>query len=196
MQVDNYRPYIEQLKQTRRRRLLPDHGQDPTPIVQAMKNIGYNPAWMLYSVQFYGPQASCRPPRRSAPSRRATSSSRHPVRDGPNKYPVLQQVKTSSTAPSPTRFTDFTAVVDERVGAVGEVGHRVRVDLTQDCVLQKAQAETAWTPAACTRRRTSTRPTRSVASAGWIKLTTDGFVYDEKVTNPTKGRRSTATRRT
>ena len=32
--------------------------QDPTPIVQAMKNVGYNPAWMLYSVQFYGPQAA------------------------------------------------------------------------------------------------------------------------------------------
>jgi hypothetical protein len=32
-------------------------GQDPSPIVQAIKNIGWNPEWILASTQFYAPQA-------------------------------------------------------------------------------------------------------------------------------------------
>src|SRR4051812_113301 len=58
VQVDNYRPYIEQLKQKGAAGLYQVTAQDATPIVQAMKNVGYNPAWALYSTQFYGPQAA------------------------------------------------------------------------------------------------------------------------------------------
>ncbi len=57
VQVDNYRPYIEQLKTTGAKGFYQISAQDPTPIVQAMKNVGYTPDWVLYSVQFYGPQA-------------------------------------------------------------------------------------------------------------------------------------------
>ena len=55
--VDNYRPYMEQMKGAGAKGIYIVSAQDPSPIVQAMKNVGWNPDWILYSVQFYGPQA-------------------------------------------------------------------------------------------------------------------------------------------
>ena len=55
--VDNYRPYMEQMKGAGAKAYFGISAQDPSPIVQAMKDTGWTPSYILYSTQFYGPQA-------------------------------------------------------------------------------------------------------------------------------------------
>ena len=58
-----------------------------------MKNIGYNPAFVLYSVQYYG-----RRPRGSQGLGTIPPSYvllAHGVRDGQSKYPALAEIETS-----------------------------------------------------------------------------------------------------
>ncbi len=60
--------------------------------------------------------------------------------------------------------------------------------LTVDCVLQKAQSQTAWTAGGLYPPQNLTPGNQHASPCiALVKLTTDGFVYDEKATNPTKG---------
>ncbi len=102
VQVDNYRPYIEQLKQKGAAGLYQVTAQDATPIVQAMKNVGYNPAWTLYSTQFYGPQAAAAA-KALGSSRPATSSSRRSRSTWRASTRRCSSSSTSSTARCRTR---------------------------------------------------------------------------------------------
>ena len=108
--VPNYRPYVEQLKQDGVVGYDSINGQDITPIYQAMKNVGYNPQFVLFSVQYY----------LNANVQAAKSLGTFPntyirlqppaVRDGPDAVPGAgagQDILSAAVA-SP-RFTDFTA---------------------------------------------------------------------------------------
>ncbi len=126
--VDNYRPYMEQLKGAGARGYYGISAQDPSPIVQAMKNIGYNPSWILYSPQFYGPQAV-------AAAKATPVFPPSYVQFGAlpfelaSQFPVLQQteniVKAAVANPKLTAFTDSSI---QRLAAVGEVRHRMRLE--------------------------------------------------------------------
>ena len=128
MQVDNYRPYMEQMKRPGAVGVYEISAQDPTPIVQAMKNVGYNPAWILYSAQFYGPQATRRRrPLGSFPPSYVQFGA-IPF-DLASQYPVVQQVINIVHGAVPNaKLTTFTLVLDERLAAVGRIGHGVRVE--------------------------------------------------------------------
>jgi hypothetical protein len=185
--VDNYRPYMEQLKGAGAKAYYAISAQDPSPIVQAMKNTGWLPSYILYSGQFYGPQAvaAAKATPVFPPSYVQFLSLPFELKD---KYPVLQQtediVKAAVTNPKLTAFTisafSAWALFAQSATACGS-------NLTMECVLQKAADHTDWTggglyPPHSTQAGADASPCITV-----VKLTPTGFVYDEKVTAPTKG---------
>ena len=70
-------PALHGAVQGRRRQgsVLRDLRAGPGPEVQAMKNTGWNPDWIVLQHSVLRPAGVCRLPSRSAPSRRATCSS-------------------------------------------------------------------------------------------------------------------------
>jgi ABC-type branched-subunit amino acid transport system substrate-binding protein len=185
--VDNYRPYMEQLKGSGARGYYGISAQDPSPIVQAMKNIGYNPSWILYSPQFYGPQAV-------AAAKATPVFPPSYVQFGAlpfelaSQYPVLQQtesiVKAAVSNPKLTAFTDssFSAwtLWAESATACG-------ANLTQACVLANAQKHTDWTAGGLYPAHSTALDAKASPCIAIVKLTPTGFVYDKSVTRPTDG---------
>jgi hypothetical protein len=188
VQVDNYRPYIEQLKQKGAAGLYQVTAQDPTPIVQAMKNVGYNPAWALYSVQFYGPQAAAAAKALGSFPPSYVQFTAIPF-DLANKYPAVQQLIDIVHGAVPNaKLTSFTLSSMSSWLLWAESAKACGSSLTVDCVLQKAQSQTAWNAGGLYPPQNLTPGNQHASPCiALVKLTTDGFVYDEKVTNPTKG---------
>jgi ABC-type branched-subunit amino acid transport system substrate-binding protein len=184
--VTNFRPYMEQLKGAGVAGFYQVTGQDPSPIVQAIKNIGWNPEWILYSTQFYAPQAV-----QAAKSLGTFPSTYVQFTALPfelaSKYPVLQQtesiVKAAVKNPKLTTFTlsSFSAwtLWAQSATACGD-------NLTMDCVLSKAKAHTDWTAGGLYPKQ-NIQTGEASACIAMVRLTTNGFVYDEKVTAPTSG---------
>jgi hypothetical protein len=184
--VDNYRPYVEQYKQGGVAGVYQVTAQDPSPIVQAMKNVGYNPSWILYSVQFYGPQAV-----QAAKALGTFPSSYVQFTALPfelaNKYPVLKQTQDIVKAAVPNaKLTSFTLSSFNAWLLWAQSAKACGSQLTSACVLQKAGEQTAWTAGGLYPPQDVKGATASPCIA-LVKLTTSGFVYDEKVTAPTQG---------
>ncbi len=186
--VDNYRPYVEQLKQDGARGLYQINAQDPSPIVQAMKNVGYTPDWILYSTQFYGPQAvsAAKALGQFPPSYIQFGALPFELKD---KYPVLQQtediVKAAVSNPKLTTFTlsSFSAwlLFAQSAEACGST-------LTVDCVLQKAGSVSDWTAGGLYPKYDLRAGHRHASPCiALVKLDSNGFSYDEKATQPTSG---------
>ncbi len=108
--VPNYRPYVEQLKSTGAVGFDTINGQDITPIVQAMKNTGYSPQFILYSVQYYL-DANVQAAKALGTFPNSYVGFSHLAFEmDPAKFPILAQVKSIlSAAVAKPRFTDFTA---------------------------------------------------------------------------------------
>ena len=143
--VDNYRPYMEQMKGAGAKAYYGISAQDPSPIVQAMKNVGWTPDYILYSTQFYGPQAVAGSqgdaglPAELRAVRRAALRARQPVSG------AAADRRASSRRRAQRQADHLHRVGDERVDALGAVGHRLRLDPDLQCVLDKAQNHTDWT---------------------------------------------------
>ena len=145
VQVANYRPYMEQLKQAGARAYFGISAQDPSPIVQAMKNIGYNPSFILYSTQFYGPQAV-------AAAKALGTFPPSYVQFGAlpfelaKDYPVLQQTEdiVHSAVPN-AKLTTFTLSSMSAWLLWAQSATACGSTLTQDCVLAKASSHDDWT---------------------------------------------------
>ncbi len=187
--VPNYRPYVEQLKQNGAVGFDTINGQDITPIVQAMKNTGYNPAFILYSVQYYlDANVQAAKALGTFPNQYVGFSHLAFEMDA-SKYPVLAQVKSIlNAAISKPRFTDFTASSFSAWALWAKEATACGNDLTQDCVLQKAAAESDWTGGGLYPPLNLDPKNPNIAQC-WlvIKLTTSGWEYDQKVTNPNQG---------
>ncbi len=184
--VDNYRPYIEQLKTTGAKGFYQISAQDPTPIVQAMKNVGYTPDWVLYSVQFYGPQAVA-----GAKSLGTFPPSYVQFTALPfelaSKYPVLQQTESIvRSAVSNPKLTTSTLSSFSAWLLFAESAKACGSDLTMDCVLKNAKNHTDWTAGGLYPPQNLVTGEASPCIA-MVKLTSSGFVYDDKVTAPTSG---------
>jgi hypothetical protein len=188
VQVDNYRPYIEQLKQKGAVGLYQVTAQDPTPIVQAMKNVGYNPAWSLYSVQFYGPQATAAAKALGTFPPSYVQFGAIPF-DLASKYPAVQQVVNIVHGAVPNaKLTSFTLSSMSAWLLWAQSATACGSNLTVSCVLQKAQSNTDWTAGGLYPPQNLTPGNQHASPCiALVKLTTNGFVYDEKATNPTKG---------
>jgi ABC-type branched-subunit amino acid transport system substrate-binding protein len=185
--VTNYRPYMEQLKSSGAVGYYGISAQDATPIVQAMKNIGYNPSWILYSPQFYGPQAAQAAKALGTFPPSYVQFGALPF-DLVSDFPVLQQtesiVKAAVTNPKLTAFTDsaFSAWTLWAESAT-ECGST----LTSACVLQHAQQHTDWTAGGLYPPHSTALDAKASPCIAIVKLSTTGFSYDKSVTRPTDG---------
>jgi Periplasmic binding protein len=187
--VDNYRPYVEQLKSDGAVGFDSINGQDITPIFQAMKNVGYSPQFVLFSVQYYlDANVQAAKALGTFPTT-YTGFSHLAFEMDPTKYPVLAQVKSiENAAIAKPRFTDFTASSFSSWALWAKEATACGSNLTSACILQKAAAETAWTGGGL-YAPLNLDPVHPNIAKCWldIRLTASGWVYDQKVTNPNNG---------
>jgi hypothetical protein len=187
--VDNYRPYMEQFKNAGTVGYDQINGQDITTIYQAMKNIGWNPAFVLYSVQYYlDANVQAAKALGSFPPTYVGFSHLAFEMDN-SKYPVLGQIKGMlKDAVSKPRFTDFTASSMSAWALFAKEATACGSNLTMDCVIGKASAETNW-DAGGLYAPAALDPVKPQVNKCWlvINLTSSGWQYDQKVTNPTQG---------
>jgi hypothetical protein len=184
--VANYRPYVEQLKSVGAKGLYQITAQDPTPIVTAMKDVGYTPTWIVYSVQFYGPQALAGAKALGSfpPSYVQFAALPFELKD---KYPVLQQTTDIIRSATPNaKLTSFSLSSMNAWLLWAESAKACGSNLTMDCVLSKAKNHTDWTAGGLYPPQNLVTGNASPCIA-LVKLTPTGFVYDEKATDPTKG---------
>ncbi len=187
VQVDNYRPYMEQLKQAGARAYFGISAQDPSPIVQAMKNIGYNPSWILYSTQFYGPQAvqAAKALGTFPPSYVQFGALPFELAD---KYPVLKQTESIVRSAVPdAKLTTFTLSSMSAWTLWAQSATACGSNLTMDCVLSKASSHDDWTAGGLYPAHSTKAGALASACIALVRLTPTGFVYDEKATAPTTG---------
>jgi ABC-type branched-subunit amino acid transport system substrate-binding protein len=184
--VDNYRPYMEQMKAGGARGIYIITAQDPSPIVQAMKNVGWTPSWILYSVQFYGPQAvaAAKATPDFPPSYVQFNALPFELA---NKYPAVQQVKDIITAGvSKPKLTSFTLSSFNAWALWAQSATACGDNLTMECILGKAKDHTDWT-AGGLYPKLNLKTGAASNCITIVRLTPTGFVYDEKVTAPTPG---------
>ena len=187
--VANYRPYMEQMKGAGTIGLDQIVGQDFSVLFQAMKNVGWNPKFGLYSAQYYL-ENSVQAAKAAGTFPDSFVGMGHLAFEMDEaKYPVIKQVKDIlNAAIDKPRFTDFTALSMSAWTLFAKEATACGSNLTRDCVLEKAQAETAW-DAGGLSAPVALSTTNPQINKCWllIKLTADGWQYDEKVTNPNTG---------
>jgi hypothetical protein len=185
--VTNYRPYMEQLKTTGAKAYNEIASQDPTPEVNAMRNVGYQPSFVLWSIQFYDPksvEAAKTVP--FPPSYVALAALPAELVDD---YPVLQQIRSIMNAGlSNPKFTSFTGLAFSAWTLWAKSATDCGDDLTAQCILGKAGSHTDW-DAGGLFPPNSTIPGKQSQSncVLLVRLTPQGFVYDKKVTQPNRG---------
>jgi hypothetical protein len=185
--VTNYRPYMEQLKTTGAKAYNEIASQDPTPEVNAMRNVGYQPSFVLWSIQFYDPksvEAAKTVP--FPPSYVALAALPAELVDD---YPVLQQIRSIMNAGlSDPKFTSFTGLAFSAWTLWAKSATECGNDLTAQCILAKAGSHTDW-DAGGLFPPNSTIPGKQSQSncVLLVRLTPQGFVYDKKVTQPNRG---------
>ena len=186
--VDNYRPWIEQMKGSGAKADFEITAQDATPIFNAINNVGWNPAFVLFAQTFYSSK--------SVQAANAVSSfppSYVNLYNLPfelaNEFPVVQQAKdimqASMAKPS---YTNFTALGFSSWVLWAQAATACGTNLTQDCILQKAGSLPAYDAGGLfapvdTNPKTH-QPTNCVIM---MRLTKTGFVYDKAVTKPNNG---------
>jgi hypothetical protein len=185
--VDNYRPYMEEMKSKGTIGVDQFNGQDATAEVQAMHNIGWLPQWFLLAVPFYNA---------------ATVGSAKTVQYPPtyvqlthlpfelsDQYPVLAQAKSILQAGvANPKYTDFTALAFNAWTLWAKAATACGSTLTVNCVLQKAGTEKAWTGGGLFPPSDTDPNNKKVSPCALlIRLTPSGWVYDKKATSPDNG---------
>jgi hypothetical protein len=185
--VPNFRPYMEQLKDAGSAGLWESSGQDITPEVQAMKNIGWNPEATIYTYQFYtGPQVNAAKSLGTFPP---TYVALDYLPFEVNSAPVISQIKTVlSAAVSTPKYDQFTLESFDSWLLFATSATACGDNLTQACVLQKAGAYTDWTAGGISPP-VSTSPSATTINdcVAIVRLTTGGWTYDKAVTRPNNG---------
>jgi ABC-type branched-subunit amino acid transport system substrate-binding protein len=186
--VDNYRPWIEQMKQSGAKADFEITAQDPTPIFNAMNDTGFKPEWTLFAQTFYSSK--------SVQAAKAVSylpSSYVYFANLPwelaDKFPVVAQAKSIMEASKPGANLDaFTAGAFNSWVLWAESATACGSTLTQACILDKAAQHPAWT-AGGLYAPVNTDPKVQVPTNCVVimRLTKTGFVYDQKVTDPNNG---------
>ena len=163
-------------------------GQDITPEIQAMKNVGWTPQEVSYSYQFYTAQAveAAKSLKTFPPIYIALDYLPFATGvDTPAIREIRSQLSSTVSTPKYTQFTlesyDSWLLFATSAAACGD-------NLTQDCVLQKAGSYTDWTAAGLSPP-VSTSPAATTINdcTAVVRLTVDGWVYDKGVTRPNNG---------
>jgi ABC-type branched-subunit amino acid transport system substrate-binding protein len=185
--VDNYRPYMEQMKTSGVSGMYVFNGVSIVPIFQAINNIGWKPSWVSLSVQFYGKAA-----KQGAASLGSTLPPTYiqfttlPF-ELADKYPVLKQTQQIVTAAAPnTNLDNFTESAMSAWLLWAVSAKSCGSDLTSACVLAKAPSYTDWTAGGLYPPQNIKTGVASPCVTV-VRLTAQGYSYDQKVTAPTTG---------
>jgi hypothetical protein len=143
-QVDNYRPWMEQMKAAGAKADYEIGAQDPSAIFAAMSDTGFSPQWVLFGSQFYGPTSV-----NAAKAANYLPASYVPIQSLPfdlaDKFPVVQQVKDIMAAgPGTAGLDGFTSLAFNAWTLWAQSASACGNNLTQDCVLDKAGSHTDW----------------------------------------------------
>jgi hypothetical protein len=182
--VTNYRPYLEQMKAAGSKADFEITAQDPSPIFQGMVDTGFKPEWVLFGQTYYSPKSV-----QAAKAAKYVPNSYVYFFNLPfelaAKFPVVQQViDIMKDGPGTSNLDAFTAGAFNAWTLWAKSATDCGSTLTQDCILQKAGAYDAWTAGglyAPVSTHTGHGPTNCLLV---MRLTTSGFVYDQKVTQP------------
>ena len=185
--VDNYRPWIEQLKQAGAKADFEITSQDATPIFNAINNTGWKPDYVLLGQTYYSDK--------TVQAANAVSSFPPTYVNFYNlpfeladQFPVVQQVKDIMTAGvSKVSYSPFVDLGFSSWVLWAQAATECGDNLTQDCVLQKAGSRPDYDAGGLfapvdTNPKTH-QPTDCVII---MRLTKDGWVYDKDVTKPNK----------
>jgi ABC-type branched-subunit amino acid transport system substrate-binding protein len=186
--VDNFRPYMEQLKSAGTAGLYETSGQDITPEIQAMKNVGWNPEAVIYSYQFYTAQAVQAAKALGTFPPVYVELSYLPFAAGvdtPATKEIKSQLSSTVSVPKYTQFTlesyDSWLLFATSATACGD-------NLTQACVLQKAASHTDWTAGGISPPVSTSPDAKQINDCvAIVRLTTSGWVFDKAVTQPNDG---------
>jgi ABC-type branched-subunit amino acid transport system substrate-binding protein len=184
-QVDNYRSWIEQFKSAGAKADFEITGGNAVPIFNAFNDVGWKPEWVLFGQTFYGAEAvkAAKSVGSFPPSFVNFNSLPWELSD---QFPVVAEAKSIMTASTPDpKYDDFTSLGFNAWVLWAQAATACGDNLTQDCVLQHAGAHPAW-DAGGLFAPTNTDPTLHDYSDCVVimRLTTTGWVYDRKVTNP------------
>jgi ABC-type branched-subunit amino acid transport system substrate-binding protein len=185
--VDNYRPYMEELKGNGSLALDEIVGLNLPAEITAMNNVGFKPSYILFSTPVYAPSTVAAA--NATPFPTSYVGLNHLPFELAGQYPVVNEVKTILAAgASKPKYTDFTDLSFNAWLLWAKSASECGSNLTQDCVLEKAAKYTDWT-AGGLYAPISTIPGQQHMSdcVLLMRLTTSGWVYDKKVTAPNKG---------
>ncbi|WP_007518227.1 MULTISPECIES: ABC transporter substrate-binding protein [Pseudofrankia] len=185
--VTNFRPFVEQLKNKGVQGYQPIGLQDPSPLVTAMNDVGLSLKFMIFENQLYDPL--------TIQAAKATKF--------PTTYVVIDHIPWELASQSPVtkeavdlvhatvpnaKLTDFTALSLNAWVLWAKSATACGDDLTVDCVLGKAGAESAWTAGGLYPERNLVAGQQKTTNCYLLmKVTPDGFVYDKDATGPNKG---------
>jgi ABC-type branched-subunit amino acid transport system substrate-binding protein len=182
--VDNWRPYAEEAKARGVKGFQQIQAQDLTPLITAANNVGWKLDFLIANAQFYDPKTI-----------KAAGAAQFPTTyvylnhwpfELADRNPAVKQAIDILHASDPNAAkTDFTALAFNAWTLWAQSATECGSNLTVDCVLQKAGAHKDWTSGGLFPAR-DTDPNNSHQTPCYtlMKVTPDGFVYDEKATQP------------
>jgi ABC-type branched-subunit amino acid transport system substrate-binding protein len=183
--VSNYRPYMEAIKQSGATGYNDTTAVDITPELTAIKDTGTELKWWMLGNQFYDPKTIKAVQNSGTPTKIYQYFSHLPF-ELADQFPVVKQMKDIMTAGvSSPKYTDFTALGFNAWVLWAKSATACGNNLTQDCVLEKAGSEKAWTAGGFFPAR-NTDPKNPLQTTCYVMMdvTPQGFVYDKAVTRP------------
>jgi hypothetical protein len=185
--VDNYRPYMEQLKGSGSTALDEIVGLNLPAEIAAIKDVGFKPSYILFSTPVYAPSTVAADKANAFPPSYVGLT--HLPFELASDYPVVSEVKSILAAGvSDPKYTDFTALSFNAWTLWAKSASQCGDTLTQDCILQKAGQYEKWTAGGLYAPSTTIPGKQHFTDCVLLmRLTPDGWVYDKKVTAPNSG---------
>jgi ABC-type branched-subunit amino acid transport system substrate-binding protein len=185
--VDNWRPYLEQMRSSGAHMVGAVAIPDYSSFVSAMHDIGWEPDALLALGAAYESGTIDAAKATPFPKNSWAMANTYPfelAKDNPPTQQLLDLLKATAPDVKPAAFhvRSLSAFLlwATSVKACGS-------NVTVDCVIGKAVAQTKWTggglhPANATGPDAALTPCFAL-----MKITTDGFEYDKEATGPTEG---------
>ncbi len=182
--VPNWRPYVEEAKLAGVRAFQQISAQDLTPLITAANNDGWKLDWMLVFAQFYDPKTIAAAKATQFPTTYVQIV--HWPFELANRNPAVAQairVLHASDPAAPT--TDFTASAFSSWLLWAKSATECGSTLTVDCVLSKAGANHNWSAGGLYPSHDVDPAHRHMIDCfALMRVTKNGFVYDQKATEP------------
>jgi hypothetical protein len=184
--VTNWRPYMEEIKNSGAGGYMNATGSAAyiAPELGALRDTGTKLDWLLLGNAYYEPQTITAIKSSQTNYKIYQYFSHLPFEL--DTYPIVKQIKSIMAAgTSDPTYTDFTALGFSAWALWAKAATACGDNLTQDCVLEKAGQESAWTAGGLfPARNTDPKNPKQTRCYVIMDATPNGFVYDKAVTNP------------